>query len=393
MPGSASTRDLDAVRPPSPDLVAAYAAQQIEDATDSLWPTASVRLGHIIPSVTSHVQQVTVEGRELYAKVSLLGVSLGTILRGSCGDWPTVKANQDAYVASPSALLAREAGHLSALDEAGLRVPAVAGYRHGVLFTEPVPGRTMGELVAADPDCTADVLHLAAGELDTALRHRRLAVVVDRSPIPERSISGTFLRKFNGISGPTYLAMTPHGGVLHGVVTRLRRAYRTPAPEPARRVVFGDLKPEHVLLPHDGRPVFIDPGLMRAHPCADTAKLVSRLVLGLIACPPPPQHTRAVLDGITAHLTAATAHLSAGERAAWLHHMATLWLMDTTNIVTTYLSQPPGLPLSPYATAVVARAGAVCRMLDLASPALTARRSSRDAWSACLVEAAQAAAL
>ncbi|MGW1617434.1 hypothetical protein ACWCQZ_50885 [Streptomyces sp. NPDC002285] len=52
--------------------------------------------------------------------------------------------------------------------------------------------------------------------------------------------------------------------VLGGVVSRLLKLRLTPAPGP-RLVVYGDLKPEHVLFPDgpDEQPVFIDPGLSR----------------------------------------------------------------------------------------------------------------------------------
>lgn len=372
-----SALHLDVVRVPTPELVADYAAEHIATAVRELWPASTVQLGPGVPSVTSHVQQLTVDGGSLYAKVELLGMSLVSVIRGSGGDWPTVKAAQRAYLARPGTLLEREANQLQALAAAGLRVPMVAGYRPGVLFTEHVHGATLAELVAASPGCTADLLHLVRQELAPVLRGRDVVALADRAPIVERSIPGTFLRKFNGISGATYLSRSPHGEVLRDIVFRVRWANVAAASSPARLVIFGDLKPEHVLFPPGGgRPSFIDPGLMRNPPCADLAKLLSRLLLGLVARRPGEDNVRVVLDQITAYTDAAAAHLSAADESALLRQLVILWLMDTTNILTTYLSHPTGLLMTRNGEAVVARAGAVCRMLDLCTTALVPQRSA-----------------
>ncbi|WP_329212424.1 phosphotransferase [Streptomyces sp. NBC_01708] len=387
-----SARDLDVVRPPTPDLVAAYASEQIMAAARALWPAATVQPGRIIPSVTSHVQRIDVGTRPLYAKVELLGVSLVSVLRGSCGNWPTVKAAQAAYLRSSRALLVREGAHLRALAAAGLRVPDVAGYSRGVLFTERIQGATLDDVIAAEPARTPALLQLVHRALDPVLRQRDVMALADRAPIVERSITGTFLRKFNGLSGPTYLSRSPHGDVLRLVVARLRSHHTVSSM--ARPIVFGDLKPEHILFTTgDPRPAFIDPGLMRGPLCADPAKLMSRLALGLVARQPPAAETRAVLDGMAAYTADATAHHSTDEEDAWLRQLIDLWLMDTTNILTTYLTNPPDLPLSPHGAAVAARAGAVCQMLDLSSRALAARHPARHTWNLCLANAAQAAAL
>ena len=140
-----------------------------------------------------------------------------------------------------------------------------------------------------------------------------------------------------------------------------------------------------------GRPVFLDPGLSLTHPCADTAKLVSRMILGLITQPPPAAQAAATLTGIGAFADTATGGLGPEARAAWLRHLVVLWLMDTTNILTTYLTAPPGLPLPARATAAVGRAGPVCTLLDRASAALAAGTDPRAAWRLALSDAATAA--
>ncbi|WP_053161113.1 hypothetical protein [Streptomyces caatingaensis] len=100
-----------------------------------------MRLGQHTPSVTAYVRRLTVDGRPLYAKVSLLGMSLVSVLRGTAGDWAQVRAAQAAYQGSPGALLEREARGLAIVQEAGARACRVAGHQDGVLFTEPVAGR------------------------------------------------------------------------------------------------------------------------------------------------------------------------------------------------------------------------------------------------------------
>ncbi|MFG2406851.1 hypothetical protein ACGFR8_21360 [Streptomyces brevispora] len=391
MQSATSARDLDVARIPTPGLIADYATQRITAAARTLWPTAALRLGHIIASVTSHVQQIDVNDRTLYAKVELLGASMVSVLRGAFGDWPTVRAAQAAYLASPGTVLEREANQLRALAAAGLRVPAVAGRLQGVLFTEHVQGPSLAELITATPSRTAGLLQQTAREVDSAMRQPDLVALVDRAPMVERSIVGTFMRKFNGISGPTYLLGTQYGEALSVVVSRLRSAHAEPSPALARPIVFGDLKPEHVLFPPGERPVFIDPGLMRGPLCTDPAKLMSRLVLGLVGRPPAGDDVRLVLDGITASTRETTAHMHATDESAWRRQALVLWLMDTTNILTTYLNNPRDLPLTEQATAVVARAWQVCGMLDRATAALSPRRSTGDTWDCCLAEAAAAA--
>ncbi|MFH8628006.1 hypothetical protein ACH4A8_39995 [Streptomyces vietnamensis] len=382
------------MKPPAPEQVLTYAAEQVERAAHGLWPGAEVRLGPAVPSVTSYVRPLEVDDRRLYAKLSILGVSLVSLLRGSCGDWATVRDAQDSYVTAPCSLLKREAQQLAVLGGPGaLRVPPVAGYDSGVLFTEPAHGPTLADLLAKEPHRTAELLEAVTSEVSTGLRRRGVASGADWSEIPERSIAGTFLRKFNGLSGHAYLRQTGYPETLRTVVVRLRKTQRT-TPSPTRTVVFGDLKPEHAVFPEstDGRPVFLDPGLMRGRPAEDAAKLVSRTVLDLVARPPQGDGVRAVLKGVAAYAASVTARGDHAGRDAWLRQLTLLWLMDTTNILTTYLTVPAGLPLGPQVTAVVRRARTVCDMLDRSTAALVSLRDARSTWRLCLDNAAKAAA-
>ncbi|MFI5803716.1 hypothetical protein [Streptomyces sp. NPDC051561] len=369
----------------------AYADELVEKAAASQWPGAPVTLGAHVPSVTGYVRRIEVGRRTLFAKVSFLGVSLVSALRGTCGSWEAVQAAQAAYTASPGALLEREAAQLGLLTAAGLRAAHVAAYRGGVLFTEPVEGPTLGDLVADQPHRTADLMTAVRREL-ALLQRPDIADRADALAIRERSIDATFGRKFNGISGTTYLAQAGElGPVLTAVVSRLRRLRLAPAGQ--RVVAFGDLKPEHAVFPDGagGRPVFLDPGLSLTHPCADAAKLISRMVLGLIARPPQAAGVAATVTGIGTFADTATAGLGPEARAAWLRHLVVLWLMDTTNIVTTYLTAPVSLPLPERAVAVVAKAGPVCTLLDRVSACLTTGTDPRAVWRLALSDVVTAA--
>ncbi|MFI0743070.1 hypothetical protein ACH4PU_34105 [Streptomyces sp. NPDC021100] len=369
-----------------------YADEKIKQAAAGLWPGGTARLGQHTPSVTAYVRRLTVDGHPLYAKVSLLGLSLVSVLRGTAGDWAQVRAAQAAYQGSPGALLEREARGLAILQEAGARACPVAGLHGGVLFTEPVTGPTLADLLAKAPHQTGELMTRAVVEL-AGLQQPAVARAVDEAAITERGIGSTFDRKFNGISGPTYLRKAGQAGdVLATVVLRLRRL--RPAPMAGHRpVVYGDLKPDHVVFPDgaDGRPVFLDPGLGRGRAQTDAAKLISRTVLGLISSSPDLVTADATARGIEEFADALTADLAPDERAEWLRHLVVLWLMDTTNIVSTYLTCPPDLPLPEHAGKLTARAETVCGLLESTTAGLVAGMDPRAVWRLALADVVKAA--
>ncbi|MFE1384217.1 hypothetical protein ACFW6S_35260 [Streptomyces sp. NPDC058740] len=343
------------------------------------------------PSITSYVQRLAVDGRDLYAKVSVCGVSLVSLLRGACGDLATVRARQAAYLVSPGSLMAREAVQLRTMaGPAGLGTVVLAGYARGVLFTEPVTGPTLTDLIEAEPGRTRELLGLVVRDVAEGLAREGVADAVDSAPIRERGITGTFARKFNGLSGGLYLRQTGYGEVLETVAARLRRTRRIP-PTAAGTVVFGDLKPEHAAFPVDGgRPVYLDPGLMRGNTVVDTAKLVSRMVLGLVGC--RPAAAGVVLGGIDSFVRASARRLPAQERAAWMRELVLLVLMDTLNILTTYLTVPTDLPLSAHAAAVRDRARHVTDLLDHATAPLVATEDAATWWRLYLTRVREAVA-
>ncbi|MEU8966116.1 phosphotransferase [Streptomyces sp. NPDC048491] len=381
--------------------LSSFCAGQIQHAAASLWPGEQAVPGAHAPSVTGYVQQIEVGGRPLFAKHSLLGVSLVSVMRGSCGTWEMVKAEQSAYAASSTSLLEREAAQLNALAAGGLAVARPAGCGGGVLFTEPVTGPTLADLVFKSPEHTGELLGRTLGAL-RLLQHPVVAEIADRSAITERGIDATFRRKFNGISGRAYLDQlgaarleerTRQGVsiVVRQVIARLLKLRLAPQLG-AAQVLYGDLKPEHVLFPDgpDELPVFIDPGLQRGPAHADAAKLVSRTVLSLIAAPPPDGPTE-VLDGVDAVVHEQLRPMRRAMGGLYLRRLLVTWLMDTTNITTTYLSAPAGLPLPEHAGALIERVEAVCTLLDRVSALLMADAEPAAAWRLALNQAAKAA--
>ncbi|MFD3563451.1 phosphotransferase [Streptomyces sp. NPDC058686] len=382
-------------------VLSGFCAGQIQHAASLLWPGEEAVLGAHAPSVTGYVQQIEVGGWPLFAKHSLLGVSLVSVMRGSCGSWEKVAAEQSAYAASPTSLLQREAAQLDALAAGGLAVARAAGCGGGVLFTEPVTGPTLADLVFKSPRQTGELLGRTLNALDV-LQRPVVVEQADRAAITERGIDATFRRKFNGISGRAYLDQlgsarleerTQNGIAIlvRQVIARLLKLRLAPALGPAQ-VLYGDLKPEHVLFPDgpDELPVFIDPGLQRGPAHADAAKLVSRTVLSLIAAPPPEGAT-AILDGIDAFVQEQLRPMRRATGGLYLRQLLMTWLMDTTNITTTYLSAPVGLPLPEHAGAVIERIEAVCTLLDRVSALLTADAEPAASWRLALNQAAKAA--
>lgn len=382
------------------------AVERIQQAAAELWPGEAIVLEQHVPSVTSYVHRVRVGDRLLFAKVSYLGVSLVSLLRGACGGWSQVVADQLAYARRPESLVEREAAQLRLLHQEGRpRVCVPAGVCGGVLFTEGVGGPTLTDLLLARPGDAGELLAGPLRELEHLHRPPAFQQLGSAGVIRERSIAGTFQRKFNGLSGEAYLDRL---GVERCAPQRrrqaVRRLHRTVARlqwlggvvlAPARTVLaYGDLKPEHVLFPDgpDGRPVLLDPALLRTSPTADLAKLVSRTVLVLAAHQPHPATVREIVEGIDTLVRRRTQRMARQDRHAWLRELLVLWLMDTVNIVSTYLGAPAALPVPGQAEALALHPGPLCAVVDGVSAALSASADPDGVWEQAVALARQVVA-
>ncbi|WP_199570507.1 hypothetical protein [Streptomyces murinus] len=346
-----------------------------------LWPDKDVVLGPQCPSVTSYVCRVTVDGEEVIAKYSWLGMSLVSILRGAGGTWEEVEEAQRAYVASTELLTAREAQNLEFLRRLDRpRVCGTAGLHGGVLLTHVAAGTPLADELSARPWETGALLEAVLDALGDLHGPAGAECLREAAPIGERSVVGVFRRKFNGLSSTAYLrALGQDSGLpeyerreiielVQNAVWRLLRMSSAISPR-RDTVVFGDLEPEHVFL--DGpRLHFIDPAVQwAAGPQPDVAKLTGRALL-LAVGHPEPQAGRQIVQGVASTLARHIAALPERERAARLREVLVLWLMDTVSILSTCLSAPPGLPLAPHQQALVAQARTVAGVVDRVSALL-----------------------
>ena len=119
----------------------------------------------------------------------------------------------------------------------------------------------------------------------------------------------------------------------------------------------------------------------------DAAKLISRTVLLLAAARPGAETGEQAMHGVGAFAVARADVLPARIRRSWLRELLVLWLMDSVNILTTYLSAPGTLPLPGRGSALVGRAVDLCRMADQLSSELAAGADARAVWESALGQA------
>ncbi|CAM5322302.1 hypothetical protein SAVIM338S_00779 [Streptomyces avidinii] len=391
--------------PPAPTAadVFAYADRQMTEAAITQWPDSWVSLGVRIPSPTGYVRRLRVQHpahqRDVYAKYSFLGTSMVSLLRGESGDWPAVQAAQERYVHSSESLMRREAAQITFLARSrGPRPAQLEGLQGGVLFTAPVSGTPLSQLLLASPGRTTSLLDGTFKELQQLYRSRTAASGLTGT---ERSIAVTFHRKFGHPNAHAYLAEL--GDVTEGdhspdllphIVRWLLKPTSLPSPASRRVLCFGDLKPDHVLFPDAPglRTRFIDPGLVFADPHTDLAKLAMRTVLFLIATRPAPAVTEQVLAGLAEHVDKQLRTASPYDQLMALRQILTWMLMDTVNILTTYLAAPTSLPLPPTGQALAARPGPVLTAVDRVTAHLARDTPIRSMWESALSEFKAAAA-
>lgn len=138
--------------------------------------------------------------------------------------------------------------------------------------------------------------------------------------------------------------------------------------------------------------MFIDPDLLLAGRVVDAAKLISRTVLPLAAARPGPQTGKHLAHGIGVFTEARMEGIKGRARRPWLREVLRLWLMDSVNNLTTYLSAPAELPLPAQSTALVDRVLDVARMVDRISTDLTLASNTQAVWDGALGRVQEVAA-
>lgn len=372
-----ATRDIDFLSPPVDipwELVAEHAITRIQSAASALWPGRSVQLLAHVASVTSYVHRVRVDDRDLYAKYSLLGTSLVSVLRGTHGDWPEVLRQQQRYLAEPGGVVDREAAQLRMLTASGvLRMCEPAGCTRGVLFNVAAPaGVPLDQLLLTNPHRAGELLRQAWEPVTRLHTLPALGWPV----MPERDVAATFDRKF---------ARPPAGLAAGGdtdAADRLRAAARTLCALPGARtapvLVFGDAKPEHVIVTDTG-PVFLDPGIHVATPAADLAKFVSRCLLLLLSKTSERNTRDIIVAGLAELIGEQHACASPPQADLWLTDLVTILVRDMTNIVSTYLATP--ITFAP-STVLTARdqAAVIASVIEHAAARLGRGDQPMDVW-------------
>lgn len=364
------------LRAVDPDTLLAYGRQRVATAAAALWPEASIVLGPAVPSADYYARPVYADGRECTATLSLLGVPLAHVMRGDHGPWPEVRERQEVYVRDPGSLLARQAAAYGVLRSAGITTPDVEPAEGGVLFTKPPGGRTLADMIVDRPHRSGDLL---TGVLrETATLSRRIpAASAQHAALPEREIRAVFRREFAG--------GTPDGR-LGEAVDRLRLL---PAADDAsyETTVLG-LTPETVYVTGGaGRPVVTDPAPAPGHPASDTARLLSRLHLHVIAT--RPRNAARIIGGYQDTAFALARTTGAPDIGAWLRQLTVLWAMDTAALLHAVQTAPVLLPL-PDHFHEVDRVGAVAaRFVERIARALDAVVDDQSLWPLVLDYAAE----
>lgn len=278
-----------------------------------------------------------------------------------------MKTSQQRYVADPGAQLAREYAQLRIVaavarrDAVPLRVPKVIASEAGVLITVAGAAPNLwSELLFGSQRPDELLSHVAntARHLQHAFGHGHPALRATLVSRPHSSIADTYARKFlSPCHAREYLSTLGEGWAgpserrdVRELLTTLR-SVPSPLLHPiaAPAVIYGDLKPDHILLEPAGSSTWIDPGLQCVDPAAGLAKLVSRTVLLLVTALLARDRTSAILDALDRLLAEFLRHPAPAERHT-LRRLLVLWLAGWSNYLATGLSLPPqvGLPMNRH---------------------------------------------
>ncbi|MEY8042190.1 hypothetical protein AB8O55_22485 [Saccharopolyspora cebuensis] len=375
--------------PPVFPVLEEHTRDRIHALARARWPAGEIVVGALLSSVTNFVVPVSVHDEHgmarQVAKYPILGTSLVSLTNATRGSAEQLLAAQARYTARPDAAARVEATHLDLLrhhaaqPDRAITVPEVLACDGGVLITSAAGGGSVAKaLLNHDPatleSVTAAMQHAASLAADPALRDALAATAGRRS----NTITATLARKFGGAYAERYLAGLGTGWSdeadrvpLVREFARVVAAVRLAAPPaaPVGHVVFGDLKPEHILIDeHTRRQVWLDPCLHLGELAEDAAKLASRLALhaGLLSRTPHPDLPRILHTVVESAVEAYPPKWRRQARA----RLAVWWLGDVLNVLSTALSVPPDTPVPvPALTPTAARHAPsllawVARMLD-----------------------------
>jgi hypothetical protein len=275
--------------------LAAHARTAVLAVAEDLLPAGGARIVGAYPSVTNYVFILSArDGTRFVAKYGLLGRSLPTVLLLHAGsDMQGVLRLQREYLRDRPRL-ALEHEQLRRLDQwmPGL-APTPVGYAEGVLLLRHVAARmTLTDLLARhdDLDGLLAMVLAVSDRVHALIANDSVREFAERFPLDllRSDISRTFLRKFGGGSPTAGSPEDPRRGpglpweaagwgprLLGGIAAELREL----GCRPADGLLFGDLKPEHVLFGATGKVCLLDPSVHAGRRSADLARFLARTML------------------------------------------------------------------------------------------------------------------
>ncbi|MDA1362711.1 hypothetical protein O1R50_24030 [Glycomyces luteolus] len=251
------------------DVFETVAREQVRHALQQLGIAFSEPLT-VIPSVTSYVYMFESDVGRAVAKCSILGKARSSLRREGgvrARELGEITRAQREYAAASSACLDEARGLRLLTGILGTdAVPRVIGLVDGVLVvaaerasTPSVADRDVPDEKASEASAYAVGLLERLWEYPPARLEPTDADAVNRAHA--LGMVGTFRRKFLRGRHRRYVdRVVPSAELARGISSLVETIARTPWPSSkTMRLVYGDFKPEHVLLREGAQPMLIDP--------------------------------------------------------------------------------------------------------------------------------------
>ncbi|WP_051853136.1 hypothetical protein [Streptomyces aureocirculatus] len=363
--------------PACPDLLV-WAESEMRGVINRCWPHRRVRVGAVIPSLTSIVRTVHVDGQVLVAKYQPLGAPLHSLTRGTYGSAANIRRQQVAYRLSDNSNERVQHRHLTSLRTAGLSVAAPTQAVGGFLFTEHVPGPTLSHVLKDDPAHAATVLTRVLRSTGPTLHD----TLLDRNTL----CASPIIKGLRGLQPDTasahHLAHSAATQPAPHLITQITHAARTLLPRIEKlprspRPLYGNLHTDHIICHDADRETLLSPLLHFGPRGADLAQLISRCTLDLLAC--PTATAKLITDALRKAVTDHSRAIPRPARASWLLDVLCLWHADTLNAVAAALLAPPGMRLPHQAHSILQHLSRVSALLTALRRA-TSTRDPQPAW-------------